>query len=196
MGKAMKMRNRIKHFKKLYLILTLALLVSCNNYKKKTFLDFELGMTYDEFITHAQNLEKSGFITKLDRTDFEYSIKLKDNSYLIFNVHAYVYPNSRLSMISGECAYKLNDKEKQQFYDVFVSKHGQTTEPFRKDYSTNIWRAVWDKNDIDLRLVFIDEDNEGRWKSSFNIMATGTLSDNIKEMDKKENGLIDVKNKY
>jgi hypothetical protein len=171
-------------------------LISCNNYKQKTFLDFELGMSYKEFINHANKLEQSGFISKLNNTDFDYTIKLQDNSYAFFHVHCYVYPNSRLSMIIGNCKYNLNDTEKEQLYNVFVSKHGQTTEPFKKANSTNIWRAVWDKDDIDTRLVFVDEDKDGKWETSLNFMATGNLGDNIENKEKKENGLIDVENKY
>lgn len=185
-----------KHYFILCLILASLLMTFCNNHRQKTFLDFELGMSYKEFVDHANNLEKSGFITKLNNTDFDYTIKLQDNSYVFFQVHAYVYPNSRLSMIKGDCLYNLNDTEKQQLYDVFVAKHGQTTEPFKKDYSTNIWRAVWDKDDIDSRLVFDDDDKDGKWETSIIFMATGNLDDNIKKIDKKENGLIDVENKY
>jgi len=153
-------------------------------------------MSYSEFVKHANDLQKSGFISKLNNTDFEYTIQLQDKSYAVFRIHAYVYPNSRLSMISGDCLYNLNDVEKQQLYNVFVSKNGQTTEPYEKDNLKNIWRAVWDKSNIDERLVFVDEDKDGKWETSINFMATGNLSENIKEVDKKENGLIDVDNKY
>ena len=186
--------------RKIYLILffvTLSLSFnSCNDYREKTFLDFELGMTYKEYIDHASKLEKSGFIEKLDNTDFEYTIKLQNDNYAFFNVHAYVYGNSRLSMIECKSKYDLDDIQKKQLYDVFVAKNGQTSEPFEKDYTQNIWRAVWDKNDIDQRLVFIDEDKDGKWETIIHFMATGSLSDGIEQKDKKENGIIDVENKY
>ncbi|QIA08831.1 hypothetical protein [Draconibacterium halophilum] len=177
-------------------ILLLSSFVSCNNYKEKTFLDFEFGMTYNEYINHARSLQKSGFISNLNGTDFDYTIKLSENEFVFFRVHAYVYSNSRLSMISADSKYDLNDKEKEQLYKIFVANRGQTTEPYRKSYSENIWRAIWDYRNTDTRIVFVDKDEDGEWETSINYMATGNLRDRIDRKDKKENGIIDVKNKY
>ena len=181
------------------IVLSIFLFVSCSPSKKKTFLDFELGMTYKEYIAHANNLYKSGHITKLNGKDFHYTIKLNDDNYVFFKVHAYVYGNSRLSMLQAESIYNLSDDEKNQLYNIFVKNKGTTSQPYFEN-SANNWIAVWGDKDlwgdevIDERLVFIREDSG--WRSTLVFMATGGLSDNIDKLDKKENGYIDIENKF
>lgn len=180
----------------LYLIAALLTFYSCNSYRKQTFLDFEFGMTYNEYLMHAKNLEKSGFITKLDGREFDYSIKIGDSNYVVFHFKAYVYSNARLTMLEGHLASNLSDAEKKQLYEVLALKHGQPSEPFAKNQENKIWYAVWNQdNDIDIRLVLADYDKTIE-NGDLIFMATGKLSKNIEEKNKKENGIINVDNKY
>lgn len=178
------------------LVIPLIILFSCNSYRKKTFLDFEFGMTYKEYQIHANNLLNSGIITNLTDREFDYAIKLSDSSHAFFQVHAYVYSNARLSMLQGKLKHELNELQRRQLCEIFTSKHGKPSEPLAK-YDNNIWRAAWDQeNDIMIRLNFFPEYDPSYGYGSMIFMATGNLGDNIKAKDKKDNGVIDVDNKY
>jgi len=168
---------------------------SCKTYRKKTFLDFEFGMSYSEYIQHARDLQKSGFIKNLNGRDFDYYIKLPNDKFAFFHVRVNVFSNARLSTIYANLQYNLNDDEKRQLYYALQSKHGTPTQQFEKNKENNLWYAVWDQDNSEVRLILGDYDQTlGNGEIIFS--AEGSLYDNIKEKDKKENGIIDVDNKY
>lgn len=158
-------------------------------------MDFEYGMSYTEYITHASNLERSGIIKNLQGREFDYSIQLANDKYVFFHVSVNVFSNARLSTIYAYLQYNLNDNEKRQLYNTLASKHGKPTTDFYKDKENGIWYAVWDQDNSEVRLVLADNDNTiGNGSMIFS--AEGSLYDNIKAKDEKENGIIDVDNKY
>jgi hypothetical protein len=172
------------------LILFLALsMLSCKTYRKTTFLDFEFGMTWDEYIVHARNLQSSGIIKNLNGRTFEYSLDLGNGKFAFFNVVINVFGNSRLSYISADLKYDLNEQEEKILLNNLESKYGSPTDPYKK-FDEKLWRAAWDQKTSSIVFLM------GGYNGSIIYSAEGSLYDNIKAKDKKESGDIDVKNKY
>jgi hypothetical protein len=174
----MKMSIR-KHL--IYLIISFIFLVGCTPSRIKTFLDFELGMTYVEYSNHAIELRRNLIIQDLNPNDyksFNYSIKLSDSDYVHFNVQAYVYPSGNLTMISGRSSQVLNLSQKKKLVEVFANRNGSPSTALT-EYNDDIWRATWenDKN-IDIRLVFTDSSKD-ETKTYFHFMASGNFNEKI-----------------
>ena len=169
---------------------------SCKNYRKKTFLDFEFGMTYQEYINHAQALERSGFI-EINKTHpdvFEYSLKMSEGKYVFHHVRMqFIY--GRLTTIYADIVYNLNDYDKKQLFNVYQSKYQKPEYPFEKNTKDNYWYTSWDFGETDLTFLLSDN-HETFGNGVITFSATGSLRDNIEEKGKKEKGVIDVNNKY
>ncbi len=189
----------IKKYSAIIALLVSMSFLSCNS-RKATFLDFEFGMTYSEYMKHAKDLLNSGLIRNLNGNEFDYSIKLSDDKSAYFHVTAYVFGHSSLSMIEGRLQAPLTAEELKLLYKVFESKHGKPSQPFYKDDSNHLWYAIWDKDEnIDIRLVLSEERQQSVQGSDYGAMlftATGSLGDKIEEKDKKNKGSIKVNNTY
>ncbi len=167
--------------------------MGCTPSRIKTFLDFELGMTYAEYSNHAIELRKNLIIQDLDPNDyksFRYAIKLNDSDYVFFGIHAYVYPSSNLTMISGSSSQILSLSQKKKLVEIFSNRNGKPTTELT-EYNDNIWRAEWSNDEnIDVRLVFTDSSKD-QTKTYFHFMASGRFRDKI-DPDKS----IKIKNSY
>ncbi len=174
-------------------IIVLIFYQGCTPSKIKTFLDFELGMSYVDYSNHAVELRKNLIIQDLNPNDyksFRYGIKLNDSDYVFFGIHAYIYPSSKLTMISGSSSQILNLSQKQRLVEIFAANNGAPTTPLT-EYDDHIWRAEWSNNkNIDVRLVFSDSADD-QTKTYFHFMATGKFSEKI-DPDNR----IKIKNKY
>lgn len=185
------------------LILIILLLNSCNNYRQKTFLDFEFGMSYSEYKQHAIKLQNQNLIDNLNDNFFDYYLALDDYKIDVdgitipkmvkFSTVAHVNRNSRLFSIVLHTDELLNDNELKSIYNIFEAKHGKPRVEWYKNEGIKCWVAIWKIGDVELYMMFNYESGEGSYIS---FTPRGSLLKNIDAKDKKENGVIDIENKY
>ncbi len=125
---------------------------------------------------------------------FDYTLKLS-KSFASFAVEADVYSNQRLLSLNAYLKYNLYNKGKRELYEILLNKCGNPTRPFFKSPIHNLWYADWDERNYSVSLILGDGyDPLGRGRISY--FCSGNLQANSVAKDKKENGIIEVENKY
>jgi hypothetical protein len=174
----------------------LIVLFSCNSMdRKKTFLDFDFGMTYQEFNKHAYDLQKSGIISNLNDKTFEYIMHTTSNKPIYLKCNAFVYSNMRLKSIGCELKYAIGKEEKDGIVNSLISKYGNPTYTLKVNSDfPDVSNVSWSNKNDDLYVTMGNSNPTNEFKIEYR--ASGDLYKNIEKKDKKENGIIDVNNKY
>lgn len=180
---------------KAFLCLTIVIyfLSSCNVYQKKTFLDFEFGITYNEFYDHAKTLQKSNLISNLTEGRFDYYLDIGNNKLIKFICSFGVFRDTRFASITLNAQNTLTESEKTFLYNMLVNKYGKPSYPLQINPYYHCYKtAHWDLNSNDVNIAFENCESNS---ATIDYAATGKQYEDIKNKDKKDQGVIDVKNK-
>lgn len=188
--------RKSKIFLPVLIFAVLLTLHSCSdNDRKKTFLDFEYGMTSEEFSNHANDLQKSKIISNLNGNTFEYAMSTLNDKHAYFKCRAFVYKGIRLTSIRCELKYSMSNEERDAIINSLTSKYGTPSYGFKVNpYAPQVSNVSWALTDHDVSVTVGNSNPINEFTLEYN--ASGTLYKNIQKKDKKENGIIDVDNKY
>ena len=199
------------------IILTSLIFFSCSKSKIKTILDFELGMTHDDYKKHAYKLENSNIISfrlgvngevrwgNIDNQIINYTVVVDDSLRVLTEIRGFLggidNENSKMTQIDMLFRYPISDYEKRKFYNMMEAKYGKPEVPFYKNQEYQLWYATWNKQNMVIRMILGDYDNPAMIipQQAYGVVTYEARGNFLKKIDKENNdnsGKIKVDNKF